>query len=209
MLTHQHQSSAGQRGERYYTEDDQLSEIPTDIPPNVVDVEIHGRQISTIRANVFCNLSQCATLYIGNNLSKIEPGAFNGLTALTSLSLYKNERERLHFNMFSDINSCKELYLGRNKINEIEPGAFNGLNALTNLLLGGNRLERLSVNMFLGLKNCEELNLGSNEIHEIEPRAFNGLMALMRLTLIFNRLEGLYVTGQERLIRTRLIRSSA
>ena len=82
MLTHQYESVVGQSDERYSKFDDGLTEIPTNIPPGVLHVIIYSRQITTIKANAFSQLSQCTYLRVGYNISEIEPGAFNGLTAL-------------------------------------------------------------------------------------------------------------------------------
>ena len=85
MLTHQCEPVVCQSGERYSKWDDALTEIPTDIPRDAVEVVISSKQITTIRANAFLHLSQCMLLDVRANISEIEPGAFNGLTALTTL----------------------------------------------------------------------------------------------------------------------------
>ena len=115
MLTQQYKLTLGQSGETYYWFWDGLIEIPNDIPPDAIEVKIYSNQITTVKANVFLQLSLCARLHVGTNISEIEPGAFNGLTALTHLSLVDNKLDKLYVNIFSGIRSCKELYLRGNR----------------------------------------------------------------------------------------------
>ena len=169
-------------------EDDELTEIPTDIPRGVVEVRISSQTITTVKTDAFHQLSDCIYLQIGPSISEIEARTFNGIRALTNLSLGHNRLKRLSINMFSGINRCKWLNLIYNQISEIEPGAFNGLTGLTNLTISYNRLERLSVNMFSDLKNCKWLDLDRNRINQIEPGTFDGLGNLVWLNLRYNSL---------------------
>ena len=170
MLTHQYKSTIGQNGERYYyNSDNTITEIPTDIPSDAVEVIIYSKNITTIKANVFLHLSQCTYLKVGNNIPEIEPGAFNGLTALTELSLPFNRLKRLYVNMFSGISNCKFLDLGVNRISEVEPGSFDGLGNLEWLGLHVNRLTTLRTDTFRGLSKCTQITLYDNYISEIEP----------------------------------------
>ena len=119
MLTHQYKPTGGQSGWAYYKADDELTEIPTNIPSEAVVVTIVSRQITTVESNSFIQLSQCTHLHLGSNISEIEPGAFNGLSSLTNLSLSHNRLQQLHVNMFSGINSCEMLHLAQNQISQI------------------------------------------------------------------------------------------
>ena len=76
MLTQQYRLIVGQSGETYYKHDDQLTEIPTNIPSDVVEVTILSQQITTVKANAFVQLSQCTHLRLGYKISQIEPGVF-------------------------------------------------------------------------------------------------------------------------------------
>ena len=182
VLTHHYESIVGQtaRG-KYHKDDNQLTAIPTDIPSYVVEVEISSEQITTIKANVFLQLSQCRHLHLGSSISEIEPGTFNGLTSLTSLSLGNNKLKQLSVNMFSGISSCNRLYLEHNKIREIEPGSFDGLVNLEYLSLSSNHLTALRTDMFRGLSKCTEIELYRNRISEVEAGSFNGLISLRAL----------------------------
>ena len=186
-LTHQYKLTLGQNGERYYNRNDGLTEIPTDIPPNVIEVYISSKQITTIRANVLLQLSQCKYLSLGRNISDIEPGAFEGLTSLTNLSLGYNRLERLYSNMFSGVNNCKWLDLQENQITEIEPRSFDGLSNLEWLGLNINRLTILRTGTFWGLSKCTQILLWENRISKIEAGSFKGLSALRILSMYDNK----------------------
>lgn len=119
---------------KYYKMALGLIEIPTDIPEDSVEVYLSYNNITKIKANAFSQLANCTNLFLQRNqISEIEPGAFNELTALEYLDLSYNRLERLHRNMFSDLMSCLALSVSTNQISEVEPGTFNGLSALKNL----------------------------------------------------------------------------
>ena len=68
-----------------------LTEVPSDIPADVLGVQLSYNVITRIRANAFSHLSECRTLrLVRNGISTIEPEGFNGLTNLTWLDLQYN-----------------------------------------------------------------------------------------------------------------------
>jgi Leucine-rich repeat (LRR) protein len=89
----------------------------------------------------------------------IELGAFNGLTALTELSI------------------------GNNEISEIIPGTFQNIISLVVLNLEGNRIEHLDRNMFSGLFKLEYIDLSQNKLQFLHPDTFSGLPKLELLYL--------------------------
>ena len=192
MLTHQYRLTFGQSGEKYSCCDWRVTEIPTNIPPDVVRVGISSQCITTIKANVFSQLSQCTHLGLKNVISNIEPGAFNGLTNLNRLSLSYNRLERLYKDTFVGIYNCERLDLHSNQISEIEPGSFDGLSNLKFLRLQNNRLTILRSGTFLGLSKCISVWLLWNLISEIEVGSFNGLSAPLFLSIHSNKLERLH-----------------
>ena len=111
---------------KYYKDYQNLTEIPNDIPIEALWVHITLNPITKIQANVFSRLSRCTYMNLNNNeIYEVEPGAFNGLTSLTSFHFGNNPMERLHVNMFSELSSRLFLALDHNRIIEIEPGSFN------------------------------------------------------------------------------------
>ena len=148
---------------QYYKDYQNLTEIPNDIPIQCLN------PITKIQANVFSRLSRCTYMNLNNNeIYEVEPGAFNGLTSLTSFHFGNNPMERLHVNMFSELSSRLFLALDHNRIIEIEPGSFNGLHNARRILLSLNRLIVLNSGMFQGLANLQSFELNENDIESIE-----------------------------------------
>ena len=181
MLTQQHISILCQLSRDDYTTDRKylkinvgLTAIPTDIPTDALEVHIRDNTITTLEANVFSDLSQCKMLNLfRNGITKVELGAFNSLTALTTLTLQHYRLDRLPLNIFSDLKNCSAINLQDNYMSAVDPGAFNGFNALGTLTIC--RIERLPINVFRDVKNCSRLNLSNNQITELESGTFNGL----------------------------------
>ena len=99
----------------------ELSVLPVDVPTDALVVNLYGRKITKIKANVFAQLSRCWRLRLDYNLiSEIEPGAFNGLKTVSELTLTYNRLQRLKANMFSGLSSCKLLRLRGNQISGID-----------------------------------------------------------------------------------------
>ena len=169
-----------------------LTEVPTDIPPDVISVDIRYNGISKIKQNAFSQLSQCMTLIMyGNGLSEVEPGAFNGLSSLGYLGLGNNRLERLYVNMFSSLVRCEDLEVQFNHISEIQPGSFNGLGRVENIRFAFNRLTTLTAGTFQGLVALKDLDMSSNSINSIADDTFANLTQLQILNLEDNDLETL------------------
>ena len=75
----------------YFKEGLGLTNIPTDIPLDALQVYLRNNRFTILEANIFSNLSQCSSLRLyGNEISEIKPGAFNGLRALIHLGSGSN-----------------------------------------------------------------------------------------------------------------------
>ena len=121
------ESTSSQHTLNEYTDDREyhrtyqgLTEVSSDIPADILAVQLWYNAITRIRANAFSHLSECRRpRLVHNGISTIESEAFSGLTNLTWLDLQYNW------------------------ISELEPGSLNGLVSLTWLDLKWNRLEQL------------------------------------------------------------------
>ena len=160
MLIQQHISILCELSRTDYTTDRKylkisvgLTAIPTDIPTDALEVHIRDNTITTLEANVFSDLSQCRMLNLfRNGITKVELGAFNGLIALTTLTLQHNRLDRLPLNIFSDLKNCSAINLQDNHMGAVEPGTFMSLNAFGTLTIC--RIERLPINVF---HRCKKL----------------------------------------------------
>ncbi len=167
-----------------------LTEVPSDIPAQAVEVYLTYTPIEVIRQNSFSHLNACETLRLHHNeIHTIESGAWNGLSSLRVLHLYDNELEVLRPGMWSGLNNCTKLKLEYNKIHTIQSGTFqDGLSSLQTLDLGGNEIKEITQGTFLGLTQCTLLNLYDNKIHTIHSGGFDGLDSLTMLSLFSNKI---------------------
>ena len=189
MLSHQNKSTFGQSSVTYIKFDDELTEIPTDIPLEVVEVRIISRQINTIRANTFTQLSQCTLLRLGSNISEIEPGSFNGLSIIRHLDLSSNNLTTIKAGTFQGPLSVIFLYLNNNNIFYIEENVFSGLKTLEVLYLQWNKLEILYPGIFCGLDSLTRLYLHKNHLTSISVDVFNHLPRPLELDVLYNPLQ--------------------
>ena len=166
-----------------------LTAVPTDIPADAVGVDIGRNRITRLEVNAFSHLSQCTSLQmLYNQISEVEPGAFNGLTALRRLAISWNRLERLYVNMFLRLENCRSLSVQDNRISEIEPGSFNGLGNLEYLFLSNNPLNTLRADMFQGLVGLKQIWLTGIGLETISPSVFSGLPYLDFINLAGNQL---------------------
>jgi Leucine-rich repeat (LRR) protein len=151
------------------------------------------------------NLKQ-AKLQI-SHIKNIDELAFEGLTKLERLDLFRNSLGKLHENVFKDLVSLKYLnlrdsqvenlpvnifkynenleilWLENNYLTQIPDGLFYPLKKLCFLTLRGNQLEVLHQDVFQENKELAELVLGSNEIKAIAKGTFANLNVLEHIEL--------------------------
>ena len=149
-------------------------------------------RITGVKANIFAHLTQCTKLELDSNqISDVEPGAFNGLTALKELRLEYNHLRHLHSNMFSYLSNLTVLIIHDNQIQDIEAGAFNGLGNIWHVFLGANRLAEVRADIFQGLEEVQELSIARNVIEFVADDSFSNLKKLTKLNLAGNNLSSL------------------
>ena len=159
---------------KYRAENEQLTEVPLDIPPDSWLVHLKKNYIEEIPNNVFINLTHCVQLLLHyNSIKTIGLPAFRGLVALETLHLGRNQISEIHQEFWTDLKRLEVLHLWRNLIKDIPDRGFQGLDSLQNLNLNKNQLTLILKNAFFGLTRLLFLQLHSNNIHTIEPGAFS------------------------------------
>lgn len=149
-------------------------------------------------------------LYIIERLEYIESKAFQMLTNLAYLNLYKNNIKTIPKDMFSNLQNLYKLEMAFNSIQSIDNGTFNNLPTLKTLNLANNRLTSvedatfdikrikkliLSGNLISTIKpnvfssSLEILNLDNNKLKQLEDKTFSNLNHLKELTLSRNELK--------------------
>ncbi len=128
-----------------------LTNIPSDIPGNAVEVRILGNPITRIREYDLGLLFHLKLLDLAlNEISHIEIGALRGLTALEQLNLFENRLTELMPGVFADLPSLWRLDVDANSIHTVHPSALalSGLPALRQLTLHDNAIVTLPWNVF-------------------------------------------------------------
>nr|AAX77063.1 variable lymphocyte receptor [Lethenteron appendix] len=107
-------------------------------------------QCSCLRTTVQCQSSSLASVPAGiptttrvlnlnsNQITKLEPGVFDGLVNLDILGLCCNKLTELPSGMFDKLTRLKQLGLDQNQLKSIPRGAFDNLKSLTGIWLFGN-----------------------------------------------------------------------
>ncbi|KFW82070.1 Podocan, partial [Manacus vitellinus] len=189
-----------------------LSQIPSGLPRNIVLLHLEKNAIKVIDRDVLTQIKNLEYLLLHNNKLKargIHPLAFQGLKKLHTVHLYNNMLERipsglprrvktlmiLH-NQISEINRndfattyfLEELNLSYNKLKspQIHREAFRKLRQLKSLDLSGNNLHTVP---FGFPKNLQVLKLKENEISIIPKGTLSGMTKLRELYLSNNKLK--------------------
>ena len=145
--------------------------------------------ITTLQPGDFDGLTALEALWLDNNeLTELPDGVFDGLTALEELWLNSNELTELPDGVFDGLTALTRLDLRGTELTELPDGVFDGLTALRWLFLSGNELTELPDGVFDGLTALRSLALGGNDLAELPDGVFDGLTALQVLTLIGNSL---------------------
>lgn len=132
-----------------------------------------GNLLKKLSFDDFSRYEGLMILHLGSNdISEIETGAFNGLSALKRLHLNNNKLEVLRDDTFIGLEHLEYLQVDYNYISRIEPNTLNGLQCLDVLLLNDNLLYSLPKNVFQSL-SLTHLDLRGNQL-KVLP--YNGLL---------------------------------
>lgn len=151
----------------------------------ILDVGYKG--ITSLNPGDFEGLTALEALSLGDNSFKVLPaGIFDDLASLKVLYLWGNSFASLPDGVFSPLTSLMWLYLEENELSALHPEIFSGLTSLTVLDLSGNQLSTLPDGAFDGLASLESLDLSGNRLSVLPNGIFNGLASLEVLELSDN-----------------------
>ena len=152
-----------------------------------------GTGITELRRRDFAGLTGLTSLTLSDHaLTTLPPDIFDGLNALTSLTVTQNDNlATLPEGIFDGLTALETLDLGLNSLTALRSDAFAGLRTLTTLTLNSNRLTMLPEGIFDGLTALETLDLSVNGLTALRSDAFVGLRTLTTLTLTGNSLDTL------------------
>ncbi|KAF2883637.1 hypothetical protein ILUMI_22509 [Ignelater luminosus] len=186
---------------------------------NLHELNLRVNNLETVENNTFSGTSlQLLDLSESYKLVTIEPNAFEGLSNLTKLKLYRNRILRLDPKVLEGL-KLRELYIGFLPNSTIEEGIYDKFNDLEVLQLAGsssmskipafpasvrelnlfnNRITSIEAADFKILNKTnsssntpsrlEVLNLDSNQIATIEAYAFANLSSLRVLDINSNKI---------------------
>ena len=160
--------------------------------PEVRDRIIFEAGVSSAEDVTAVHLASITRLYLSyQNITALQVGDFDGLTALTTLLLSGNDFTTLPKDIFDGLTQLTELDLYNNALTTLPDGIFDGLTQLTELDLRSNALETLPAGIFDGLTNLTTLNMQRNALETLPAGIFDDLTALPELDLRYNALETL------------------
>ncbi|XP_062136572.1 protein slit isoform X1 [Drosophila sulfurigaster albostrigata] len=117
-----------------------LKEIPRDIPLHTTELLLNDNELGRINSDgLFGRLPHLVKLELKRNqLTGIEPNAFEGASRIQDLQLGENKIKEISNKMFLGLHQLKTLNLYDNQISCVMPGSFEHLNSLTSLNLASN-----------------------------------------------------------------------
>ena len=125
-----------------------LTQVPSDIPENSVNIFLQNNKISTIVDYTFIDNIDCEDLKLDHNkLEKITEKMWKGLYSLKWLDLSKNYIKKIESKAFADLTNLQVLYLADNLLKYISEDVLPEGHNLSNLKLHGNPLPRDSLEL--------------------------------------------------------------
>ncbi|XP_071326912.1 toll-like receptor 21 [Trachinotus anak] len=125
--------------------EENLAAIVNDVPTSVINLSISVTYVTHIRNYSFVHLPNLQYLRIDhNNLSTIDPSAFENLHQLQSLNLSFNYISELHSSLFKDLHNLTFLSLTNNKLKQLPEGIFSTTLNLNTLIMRQNHLTNFS-----------------------------------------------------------------
>ncbi|KAG5886923.1 hypothetical protein JTB14_034199 [Gonioctena quinquepunctata] len=145
-------------------------------------------QFKNIYATRFGNLKQLFLQH--NNITKVGPYIFKGLSILEILRLDFNNISALDHDSFSGLNNLRELHLEINSLTSLPLGVFQYLPNLMMLNLSYNKFESFETGVFSNLVGIRVLDLRNTYLTKMEEVGlFFSMRNLRRLYLDRNNLK--------------------
>ncbi|CAH1272380.1 LRRC4 [Branchiostoma lanceolatum] len=149
---------------------------------NLRELTLQGNPIICLEAYTFSHLPSLRKLDLRElrQLKAVSRNAFNGLTALMSLTMSDSNLRRLPY--LQHLTSLQELDVSRNSISLLNANNLQGLVKLTRLVLSHNHLSSVEQDSLDDLFSLSELDLSYNNITSLPFRLFRDT-SLVRVSL--------------------------
>lgn len=178
---------------------------------SVTELSIRGESsMTTLPVGVFDGLPSLTTLnFFGTLFRSLPRDLFRELDGLETLNIQGNlfnpGSENLPAGLFDGLDALTGLSLASNQLYEVDGNLLRGLGALTSLDLSGNRLDELEPSLFDDLGQLESLSLADNQFTAASLERLDGLDTLTRLYLNENRIATLPRGALENLPRLEVL----
>ncbi|XP_039077749.1 leucine-rich repeat and transmembrane domain-containing protein 1 [Hyaena hyaena] len=140
-----------------------LAEIPPDLPPQTLTLNLQDNQIHQLPAFAFRSVPHLRTLNLCNNsLSKLVPGVFHGLQHLQLLNLTQNSLHSLESRLFHSLPQLRELDLSSNNISHLPISLGKPWENLTVFAVQQNQLQQLDRELLESMPSMRLLFLKDN-----------------------------------------------
>nr|AAT70354.1 variable lymphocyte receptor [Petromyzon marinus] len=123
-------------------------------------VNCHERRLASVPAGI-PTTTQVLYLYT-NKITKLEPGVFDSLAALTELYLHYNQLTTLPYGVFDSLTQLTYLNLAVNQLTSVPAGVFDELTQVYSLSLNDNQLKSIPRGAFDNLKSLTHIFLYNN-----------------------------------------------
>ncbi|KAM4613151.1 asporin [Polymixia lowei] len=157
-----------------------LTQIPTNLPPYILELRFHENRIGRIQKEAFKGLRNLHVLEMSANPlanSGIELGAFDGMS-----TLYMGIAEAKLSAVPKDLpSSITQLSLEYNQISKVEIEDFIRYKNLQRLGLGFNQIRSVENGSLASIPNVREIHLDNNKLKKVPP----GLSTLRYLQVIY------------------------
>ena len=115
-------------------------------------------------------------LMVGKGITELKKGDFEGLSALTHLSLQRNGLTSIPEGIFDEgLTKLEILTLTENELTSLPANIFDGLSALKTLSISNNELTELQAGIFEELTSLRALFIAFNELTELPDGIFVGV----------------------------------
>ncbi|CAL8085006.1 unnamed protein product [Orchesella dallaii] len=160
-------------------------------------LDLSGNQLGgNLPGGSFDGLGALSKLSLAdNNITEIPRDALSTLTTIQYIDLSKNGLTNLSRAAFGRLPIVFELLLSQNEISSIEPKAFDGMLQLLHLDLSQNNLKNINIGAFSPLNSMRILNLSKNSIERTDNTTnsvFEDALSLVTLDLSHNKISSIH-----------------
>lgn len=145
-----------------------LLEVPTDLPRDVIRLDLSGNNIKAVPVEAFQNCTEVREILLDRNvIEQLDKEVFMKLVQLDVLGLGGNQLSHLAVDTFGEAHGLRRLVLNENPLVVPDEGPFLEQEELEELEMARCNLTELNKDTFSALAALKWLNLAGNEFDEV------------------------------------------